>query len=62
MLISDLPTTLAASELSAFSVSKVQITPDYPFVEFGTADISHAGQGFCVCIVLDETKATGCSA
>jgi hypothetical protein len=47
-LVSHLPATLAASELSSFLVAWVDVTPDYPLVELGARDIPQAIHGLRV--------------
>ncbi|KIO10304.1 hypothetical protein M404DRAFT_971335, partial [Pisolithus tinctorius Marx 270] len=59
ILITHLTTAFAVTKLSSFHISKAKITADNVFIEFGTADILHACECFCMWVVFHSTESAG---
>ena len=56
MFITYLASALPSTELPAFFISRVQVTTNYPFVKFGSADVPQTRKGFGTRVELDEAE------
>src|ERR1700721_1804327 len=54
--------TLSSPELPTLFITQIEITSNDTLVEFRSADVPHAGQGLCVCVVFYKTEPTRSSA
>lgn len=59
VLVPDLPTRLAATVLSSFLETRVQVRPDNALIQLAAPDIFHAVQRVLMGIVLHEAEAAG---
>jgi len=62
VFVSYLTATLATSELAAFFVAKVNVTPDDAFVELRSTNIAETSKRFSMSVILDKAKAAWCPA